>query len=290
VPDYQEDPYSDAPQMSRQNSGSGGSNTLDDDSLNVAFMEFLEAGDSNMMKARWLKYGFKDISPIWGGKPQVPSFKSDPKVIAQWPDFQSAMTEVEADWYYLSGHHGRQFASDGEDLDMREHAHTQKEIGFFNEPYHTGPWDKASASDPDKGRSGKDVYMTTSSDDWVYTLGPEDNPLYNSPHEGCKGVLLIGCNSLRYTATRVALTKYFPSAVIIGLMSRESNGISRVMKVADKYGRSFFKDPTSVDPYELNRTLNPFQGQFDGMAVMHAGTLYLWKSGKEWSVPHDEMV
>src|SRR5215813_8693079 len=87
-------------------------NTVNSTDLTIAFMEFLLDGDSNMMKSLWRSYGWDDISPIWGDRPTVPTFKQDPRIIEQWPDFQSAMTECEADWYYLSGHHGRQFDRD----------------------------------------------------------------------------------------------------------------------------------------------------------------------------------
>ncbi len=81
-------------------------NTVNSNYLTIAFMEFLQESDSNMMKALWWSYGWPDISPIWGTRATVPTFKQDPAMISQWPDFQAQMTECEADWYYLSGHHG----------------------------------------------------------------------------------------------------------------------------------------------------------------------------------------
>src|SRR5262249_38989796 len=161
------------------------------------------------------------ISPLWGDRPTVPTFKQDPAIIAQWPDFQHAMTQCEADWYYLSGHHGRQFEQDTERFtNNMEMNNTLSRTGFFNEPYHVGRWHQATLEDPYKGESPSEVYMTTSDDDWGTGLGPEDNPLYNTPHENCKGLLLVGCNSLINRVTRGMLNKYFPNAVIIGLISR----------------------------------------------------------------------
>src|SRR5437867_1175963 len=89
-------------------------NTVNSTNLTIAFMEFLQESDSNMMKALWRSYGWEDISPIWSNRATVPTFKQDPAIIAQWSEFQSAMTDCEADWYYLSGHHGRQFMRDTE--------------------------------------------------------------------------------------------------------------------------------------------------------------------------------
>jgi hypothetical protein len=285
------DPPSNAPLMARQNSGSGGANTLDDDTLDFAIMEFLMNSDSNDIKRIWRGYGFSDVTPLWGDKASVPTFQMDKRVIARWPEFQEAMASCEADWYYLSGHHGRQFSDDFDADDKWGHVANQKEVGFFNEPYHTGPWEKASASDPDKGRTDNDVYMTTSREGGgCEGLGPEDNPLYQSVHDSCRGVLLIGCNSLIYRHPRIMYNKYFPSAVVIGLVTGEGNSIAKVKRLNTKYGRSFWLDPRSVDPAEIAAYLNPNPGLVDMMGVMCDGTLYVRFDGKDMTFAHDERV
>src|SRR5262245_11171299 len=94
-------------------------NTVNSTTLAIAFMEFLLESDSNTMKSLWRSYGWEDISPFWGDRPTVPTFKQDPKMFEVWSDYQEAMTECEADWYYLSGHHGRQFKRDTERFDKK---------------------------------------------------------------------------------------------------------------------------------------------------------------------------
>ncbi|MEP0847866.1 MAG: hypothetical protein HRF50_13735 [Phycisphaerae bacterium] len=248
--------------------------TLNQTTMTVAFMEFLESADSNAMKSLLLKHSFRDISPLWGEQAAVPTFKDNQSVIRRWPEFQQAMTQVEADWYYLSGHHGRQYMVDGEELSGREHFNQQEVAGFFNEPYHLGPWEHASQDDPDAGRSANDVFMKTSQDDWVYEPGPDDNPLFTSPHESCKGVFLVGCNGLAYRASREKWAEYFPNSLIIGAISREANSISKILKVVQEYGKDFLADPTDYDPEELIWKLNPRPTPLDVLAIIHSGTFY----------------
>ena len=263
--------------------------TLNQKTLTVAFMEFLSNSDSNSMKSLWLKHGFRDISPIWGNQANVPTFATSPSMIAQWPQFQEEMTGVEADWYYLSGHHGREFASDfsGGGVTLLEHVNSQFYVGFFNEPYHMGPWRRASVNDPKAGESSLDVYMTTSGDDWVYDLGPQDNPLYNAPHTNCKGVLLVGCNTLVYKQDRIMLNKYFPNALIMGLMSGENNSIRKIVKTSHGYGRKLFTNPESIDPVELVNKLNPQLAIIDRMGVMKNGMLYYPRVDGVEQIPAD---
>jgi hypothetical protein len=105
-------------------------------SSTYAIMEFLETGDSNQIKQVFNKFKAKDISPLWGNQSTVPTFKKDKKTIDKWFDFQTQMKDVDPDWVYLSGHHGREFKSDADGMSSREHMNTQKEVGFFNHVYH----------------------------------------------------------------------------------------------------------------------------------------------------------
>jgi hypothetical protein len=254
--------------------------TLNQKTLNFAIMEFLLNQDSNSIKRLWQSHGFSDISPIWGKQSNVPTFKNDSAVISQWPAFQEEMRYVEADWYYLSGHHGRQFEADIRDHDdTRQHVNEQQFVGFFNEHYHHGPWDHASAADPKAHAGPHDVYMTMTWDEWVYDLEPKDNPLFSAPHTNCKGVMLVGCNTLVYKHVRLKLNEYFPNALIIGLLSTENNSISKILKVSQKYGRKLFTNPETIDPVQLTRDLNPFVASVDNMAVMKGGTLYYMLKG-----------
>src|SRR5262245_9884055 len=130
--------------MGRVANGLNTHGTVNSSTLDIAFMEFLMEGDSNTMKSWWLRQGWSDISPMWGDRPTVPSFKDQRAMIAQWPEFQRQMIDVEADWYYLSGHHGVQFESDAERMSKIDLLNTAEIVGFFNEPYHMGPWTQAS--------------------------------------------------------------------------------------------------------------------------------------------------
>jgi len=155
--------------------------TLNQATLTYAFMEFLLNQDSNAMKALWFQHGFTDESPIWGSRSTVPTFKNQRSVIEQWPDFQWQMQEVDADWYYLSGHHGRRLSADARGIDEVTHVNTQKDVGFFNAHYHHGTWEGHAAKE-------LEVYMSTSTGPWdVYEHGPRDNPLHGQPHPKCEG-------------------------------------------------------------------------------------------------------
>ena len=176
----------------------------------------------------WLKQGWQDISPLWGDKATVPTFKDKKAVIERWPEFQEEMLSVMADWYYVSGHHGCRFANDVGESDFFEFTQTYEHAGFFNEPYHVGPWEHADSNNPDAGRSSLDVYMSTSFTDWEnpYSPGPEDNPLHYNSQENCKGILLVGCRALGYLCSRQAWGAYFPNAVIIGPVTSRIAGTS----------------------------------------------------------------
>lgn len=265
-----------------------GTGTLNSTTLSIAFMEFLANSDSNALKAMFCSHGFKDVSPLWGNQLLVPSFKSRPDIIARWPEFQQAMTEVEADWYYLSGHHGRRFRSDGANQDSRTHLNGQEHVGFFNEHYHHGPWDHGAPDNPDAHASPRDVYMSTSTADWVYELGPTDNPLYSAPHTQCRGVMLVGCNTLIYKKVRQQLVHYFPNAVVIGLMSRETSSITAILRVAHQHGRQFFTDPKSIDPVDLCNELNPNAWSPDKLGVISDGVCYFRVNHRTYQFPATE--
>lgn len=250
--------------------------TLNQQTLSFAFMEFLSDRDSNSMKSLWLKHGFSDVSPMWGNQSNVPTFATNPGIISQWPQFQQEMQFTEADWYYLSGHHGRMYASDFDGSQSEiEHVNTQEFIGFFNHVYHDGPWEQASVTNAAKGVSDRDVYMTTSRDNEFYDdLTSIDNPLYSNVHNACKGLMLVGCNTLIYKHDRIMLNTYFPNALIIGLLSTENNSIRKILRVSQSYGRKLFTNSESIDPEKLVRDLNPQMGIIDRIAVMKSGTLY----------------
>ena len=53
-------------------------NTVNSNTLTIAFMEFLQESDSNMMKSLWWSYGWQDISPIWGTRSRGPNRQPPP--------------------------------------------------------------------------------------------------------------------------------------------------------------------------------------------------------------------
>lgn len=236
-----------------------------------AIMEFLDTADSNKIKSVWNKYKAKDISPLWGTKSTVPTFKKDKAVIDKWYDFQQQMQHVDPDWIYLSGHHGREYESDSQGQTVQQHADGQKEIGFFNHVYHDNTWHKGTAAEPDP----LEVYMTTSSDPHdPDNLMPWDNPFYTRVREDVKGVMLVGCNTLIYMHDRIQYNYYFPNAVVIGLMSREGSSLNKMIKAFDRHGRAFFDDPTIVDPPDLVKLMNNYAGANDWVAVQYGNELF----------------
>src|SRR5262245_40347230 len=263
--------------MARVESGLNSYGTVNSTTLTIAFMEFLMDFDSNAMKSLWLSHGWRDISPLWGQRPTVPSFKSDRVIIERWPEFQWEMTQIVADWYYVSGHHSSQFITDLNRFPgVLEFANEQEKGGFFNEPYHLGRFEHGTPGDPLRGEQPGEVFMDSTDDTWAGgRLGPEDNPLYNTPHENCRGVMLVGCNSLLFRRARVLLSQYFPNAVIIGLISKEANTITRIMDVIKPLGPDFFLDPKSaIPPQELAARLTPRLISVDKIGVISDGMLH----------------
>lgn len=276
----------------RRARGRDTASTLDGSDITFAFMEFLDPTDSNAVKRQWIKYGFKDVTPLWGHKSVVPTFDRKRSVIEQWPIFQEACTSLDAHWYYISGHHGRQFKIDGAGEDDRVHYNTQAEVGFFNHWYHEGTWKKASTSEPSKGELPLEVFMSSTSAPTIRPLGPRDNPLYLSPHPNCKGVLMISCNNLIYRNVRLAVHRFFPNAMVIAMLGKNSSDamplINRLLNVCKK---DFFKDPSTTDPKELCAKLNPriSQGGVDVLAVQYKGKVYVtnMQTKKVMEISHD---
>ncbi len=233
-------------------------NTLDKGGLTFGIIEMLDSRDSNFMKKVWLSYGFKDVSPIWGERTSVPTFKSRKSIIDQWPVFQGEFSDLKADWYYLSGHHGRQFALDDKGMDFLAHAGIQKEVGFFNHWYHEGTWEHASQAEPTKGQRPLEVYMTTTAAAPGFPLGPQDHPLYTRVRDECRGVICISCNNLAYNACRKALVRFFPRAVIIGMVFKNSmDSMPLMRRLLSVCKKDFFLKPKDTPPAELVRKLNP---------------------------------
>jgi hypothetical protein len=238
--------------------------------LTFAIVEFLGNFDSNAIKKRWVKdLGYTDISPPLPGtgKFSVASFNNkgaSPATgpIAQWPSFQLALVDVKPDWFFISGHHGRQFDDDWDGIadDFPAHAAAEKETGYFNEWYHSGTW----VNKPTGPNKKFEIYMTTAHPSLLSVpLKPNDNPLFAEINTKCKGVVLMGCNSMTYPVCRDQWLKFFPNALFIGNTSRVNGGSEAIIPLLqDKIcGDEFFRDPPSGDAemaklcYRMNRVL-----------------------------------
>jgi hypothetical protein len=223
--------------------------------LKVLFAEFFGNFDSNAMKKRWLNgLGYQDITPaLPGAGPGLVATFSNKPAIAKWPDFQAAVTNLEPDWLYISGHHARKFKAD---LDDPPHRAVQKETGFFNQAYHDRTWHKNFA-DPNEDF---EIYMTTTRAP-TGALAGDDNPFFAKVHSACKGVLLMGCNSFAYPAGRVAWAQFFPSALIIGHLSKTKGGEKWIQPfLMDSIcNDAFFRKPPATEAelaeaaYNINR-------------------------------------
>ena len=241
-----------------------------DEPLKFAIVEFLGNFDTIGIKKRWVKdLGYTDISPPLpgSGKFSVGSFNNKGKEpatgpIAQWPSFQTALVDVKPDWFFISGHHGRQFDDDWDGIDEHFDAHAlnQKETGYFNEFYHAGTW----VNSPKKKNKKFEIYMTTAhAPSLSEPLKANDNPLLAEINTKCKGIVLMGCNSLTYPVCRDAWIKSFPNALLIGNTSRVNGGSEAIVPLLqDKIcGDTFFRDPPSNGLelaklcYRMNRVL-----------------------------------
>jgi hypothetical protein len=231
-----------------------------------AVAEFYKTSDSNKMRDKWLGWAFRDVTPLWSKTAHCHTFSTAANV-PKWPKFQDKLAGSHADWYYLSGHHGRQFTTDPIDPDVLD---TQTEIGFFNEAYHRGRW-----AHRDWPATPAEVYMTMGHAP-AGALGPDDNPLYAEARPKCKGVILMGCNTLIYRQVRIALSKAFPNAVLIGYMSKTPNDDSALEPVLKLCGRDFFLKPPSDDaPLEdLAKRFNVLFKPHGFMTLQRGSRLY----------------
>ncbi len=224
--------------------------------VTFAIVELGDPPDARAFRQSWRGWGFKDVTPLWG-KQGVKSFALVRSNIARWPEFKEALRSVEADWYFLSGHHGRQFASDWQnpvheseeqqDLVKYRLANRQREAGFFNKAYNDGQFLHASRNAPDEGKRPNSVYMTTTSE--AGTIAKEyENPLFDRVHPQCKGVLLSGCNTLFMRQVRIAFRRHFPNAVILGTWDKtKERGLAFSNPILKVCGNGFFTNPPSTE-------------------------------------------
>ena len=225
-------------------------------------MEFSARADSLAFRQRMVNtFKFEDISPIWGAK-TVKTFKKDPAIIKQWPQFQTDMLNVSADWYYVGGHHSRRRG----DLDPKFDGN--REVGFFNNIFHHHTWTDETHSDPD------DVFMWTSiASGAMRPLGLEANPLLARNNSACKGVILAGCHTLTYRFSRIAWMNAFPDAYIVGVIGKTS-GKALFKPIKTVMTKKFFEDPSIIAPEDLCLAFAKNYYRPQTVGVIHQTKLY----------------
>jgi hypothetical protein len=116
-------------------------NTFFKKGVTFAMIELADPRDCNNRKRLWKKYGFKDVSPLWANRRKVPSLNGK-MVEKDGVQFLSEMEAINADWYVLSGHHGRLYTVDLFTYigNLRDYFNKLEYAGFFNNNYHHSRW------------------------------------------------------------------------------------------------------------------------------------------------------
>jgi len=238
-------------------------------------VEFLDNSDSTLVKRRWESFGFRDVTPRLGNPPsRIITFRND-RYAEKWEEFQDRLKKVSPDWFYISGHHSSQhstsidYEDDGKKFpDYSSFFQNQVEVGFFNERYHLGRfmWDRGK---PDKAikSSPLEVYMSSTGrhSDAGLRPWPDQPPFQKSPanplfgelsNPFCRGLLLVGCNTLTFRIVRRTLARCYPEAVVIGLLSKNSaSAIPLINKIFRICGGTWFRDPQK-DPFDPSKELD----------------------------------
>jgi hypothetical protein len=247
-------------------------NTIAKTPITFAMIETAVSADCNARKSQWMRYGFKDVTPVFGSRSAVPSINDS--AVSQGREMLKKLATVSADWYMISGHHGAiysteydRFTTDGqppaEDNSNfpRERVaklyNEEEYCGFFNEAYHETYWVKVTRSNPDlpsnlsasdSAKAAKEVYLrTTDAAPDSMAKFSQDNPVFAST-SAPKGIILSACNTLIYKSARKKWSGYFPNAVIIGPFSRIVSGtwVSNAVANAAMTNENFWRDPQSI--------------------------------------------
>jgi len=282
-------------------------NTIAKAPITFAMIELAETPDCNARKSQWLRYGFKDVTPMFAGQSTVPSL--DDSMASQGRQMLQAMVGVSADWFMVSGHHGaiynsdyNSYTTDGQPVDEKDYSNLdwnalyngEEYCGFFNESYHASYWDNGSRAhhDPKDNLMGQmatqianAIYLRTTdaAPDSIATHN-QDNPLFDAttwaPEP--KGIILSACNTLAYRSARMKWAAYFPNAVIIGPTSCIAYGtwVSNAIAAAQMTDESFWRDPQSIldQPGMCQQLVKQLTANFpkDGeIGVLYKGKLYL---------------
>ena len=154
--------------------------------------------------------------------PAAAKEKSFQKDASPWTSYRRAILDgdytgrsgSEPDWWYWSGHHagfgdGKYYAESGQ-------------YGFFNELYYEAYKKYLYNKQELPGEIANATFMVTSALDSDIDGRPEErkksNPVYakSDAIDDCKGLMLIGCNTLSSSKVQNTLSMTFPNALIIG--------------------------------------------------------------------------
>lgn len=278
-------------------------NTISKAPITFAMIELADTPDCNARKGQWLRYGFKDVTPLFGSRSSVPSLNDS--MVDQGRQMLKAMAYVVADWYMVSGHHGCIYAddynryttdgkpwdSDHHNLDVNKLYDEEPYCGFFNEAYHKTYWDYGTrdyhtpkSNSSSSSLIAKSIYLRTT-DAAPANIGPtdEDNPVFDSTSWAPepKGFILSACNTLSYKAARKTWSTYFPNAVFIGTTSWIVSGtwVSTAVASAAMTNESFWRNPQSIldqagMPEQLEKQLTANFPSSSEISVLYKGNLY----------------
>jgi hypothetical protein len=269
-------------------------------------IELAETPDCNARKSQWLRYGFKDVTPMFAGQSTVPCL--DDSMTSQGRQMLQAMAGVSADWFMVSGHHGalywsdynsyttdgRPCAEDRSNLNENALYNNEEYCGFFNESYHASYFDNASRDhhNPGDGLPGQmstqianSIYLrTTDAAPDSIASHNQDNPLFDATEWAPKpkGIILSACNCLAYRSARKTWNAYFPNAVIIGPANRIAYGtwVTNAIAAAKMTDESFWRDPQSIldQPGMCQQLVKQLAANFpteSEIGVLYKGKLYL---------------
>jgi hypothetical protein len=191
--------------------------------------------------------------------PAAAKEKSFQKDASPWTSYRRAILDgdytgrsgSEPDWWYWSGHHagfgdGKYYAESGQ-------------YGFFNELYYEAYKKYLYNKQELPGEIANATFMVTSALDSDIDGRPEErkksNPVYakSDAIDDCKGLMLIGCNTLSSSKVQNTLSMTFPNALIIGYWNGKAPGaesqqkkhIQAIFKTPKKQIPSLFEDPAT---------------------------------------------
>lgn len=281
--------------------------------ITFAMFELGNPSDCNARRRAWVhrRYSYRDITPVVNKRNKVPSFYSrgfrNNKGLALGKRVLSELKKTNADWYLLSGHHGRLYSSDwDQSKPLTEYYNKLKYAGFFNNDYHHGRWVEATQTspkwnpdtNPDYSRSERkkmkehlkyELYLGNTEKP-PSTIAPFDmtnpflEPSMKAKRQGkCKGFIISACNTLIYPSVRKTWHDYYPDSVFIGTFRRIGRGgwVTNAIYKSKYSNKAFWEDPATalsserkcIDfTYELARH---FKVKHFGLGIMYKSKVYV---------------